>query len=206
MKPTRDGRGAGLYNVPFQIRASAQCTGGGFGVNWHGLDLRWAYANLLPGIYRHTQCFHLAYDVLHDALVRFALTRNRDQIDQPHAYLRTVVRNVLADTYREAARFVPLAVDGHPTAQDGRDLPTLHEQALSPAPEQLADLQQRLDALQRIIDCLPARCREVFWLYRVEGYTQPEIADRLAISLNMVERHIMRALVDLRTAHDIVHD
>ncbi len=80
----------------------------------------------------------------------------------------------------------------------------LLEEKLSSSPEHLADLQQRLQALQSIIDCLPPRCREVFWLFRIEGVSQVEIAHTLGISLNMVERHVIRALLDLRLARDLV--
>ena len=168
---------------------------------WHGLDLRWAYADLLPGIYRHTHCTHAAHDILHDAFLRFALTRNRDAIAQPHAYLRAVVRNVLADSFRDASRFVQLLSEETGEEQIGSGM---QEEYFSPSPEHLADLQQRLEALQRIIDCLPPRCREVFWLFRIDGLAQTEIAAKLDISLNMVERHVMRALVDLRAARDLM--
>jgi RNA polymerase sigma factor (sigma-70 family) len=166
-------------------------------LNWQGLDLRWAYRELLPNICRHTRCVHVANDVLHDAFLRFALTPNREGIAQPHAYLRTVVRNVLVDNHREASRFVPLLDEEESGSAD-------EHMRISPSPEQLADLQQRLEALQRIIDCLPPRCRDVFWLFRIEGLTQPEIATRLGISVNMVEKHIMRALIDLRAARELI--
>ncbi|BCM25659.1 RNA polymerase sigma factor [Methyloradius palustris] len=173
---------------------------------WYGLDLSWAYADLLPGIRRQTSCVQLAYDVLHDALLRFALTKNPERITQPHAYLRTVVKNILADNYREMARFVPFLMETPETSSDSNDQITTHqiEDAFSPSPEHLADLQQRLQALQRIIDCLPPKCREVFWLFRIEGIHQTEIADKLGISVNMVERHVIRALVDLRSARDLL--
>lgn len=170
---------------------------------WYGLDLNWAYADLLPGIYRNTRCTHTAYDILHDALLRFALTKQPGRIDKPHAYLRTVVRSVLVDNYREMARFVPLASDE--AEGDESSAASMPEQFLAPSPEHIADLQQRLNALQRIIDCLPPRCREVFWLFRIDGHSQTDIASRLGISLNMVERHIMRALIDLRTGRELLN-
>lgn len=172
---------------------------------WYGLDLRWAYADLLPGIYRNTHCMHTARDVLHDALLRFALTKNPERIQQPQAYLRTVVRNVLADTHREMSRFVSLwpADTDTPDDENSSVLQQALEDKLVPSPEHLADLQQRMQALQKIIDCLPPRCREVFWLYRIEGVSQPDIASKLNISLNMVERHLMRALLDLRAAREL---
>lgn len=39
-------------------------------------------------------------------------------------------------------------------------------------------------------------------MYRIEGFAQKEIAAELNISLNMVERHLIRALLDLRTARE----
>ncbi len=154
-------------------------------MNWYGLDLRWAYAEVLPGIARQTYSNQLSYDVLHDALLRFALTKNPQRIEQPQAYLRTIVRNVLADAHREMARFVPLFIDEPVGDHEQENWFKAHllEEKLSPSPEHLADLQQRLQALQSIIDCLPPRCREVFWLFRIEGVSQVEIAHTLASAL-----------------------
>jgi len=58
--------------------------------------------------------------------------------------------------------------------------------------------------IQQILEQLPTRCRQVFWMYRVEGYTQTEIAAALGISKNMVERHVMRAIVDLSSARELI--
>ena len=168
-------------------------------MQWHGIDLRWAYADLLPNICRQTHCRQYAFDILHDALVRFALTRSRGRQEQPHAYLRTIVRNLLVDSHREQAWLVSLPEEDEAQAQP------LAKQAFTPSAEHLADIQQRLHILQTIIDRLPSRCREVFWLFRIDGLRQQEIAARLGISLNMVERHVKRALLDLLEARDLVH-
>ena len=42
------------------------------------------------------------------------------------------------------------------------------------------------------------------WPFRIEGLPQQEIAAQLGISLNMVQRHIMRAMLDLLEARDLV--
>jgi RNA polymerase sigma-70 factor (ECF subfamily) len=177
---------------------------------WLGLDLRWAYESLLPAIWRSTRCIQRAQDVLHDAFVRYALSGKHEAIAQPHAYLRVVARSVLADHLAQERRFVPLPdLDGesHGDRHDG-GLPPLagleYTTYHTPSAETLAELQQRLAAVQRAIEGLPPRCREVFWLCRVEGHTQPEIAQRLNISLNMVERHMIRALLDLRAARELL--
>jgi RNA polymerase sigma-70 factor (ECF subfamily) len=176
--------------------------------DWLGLDLQWAYGSLLPALWRSTRCIHRAQDVLHDAFVRYALRGRHEHIAQPHAYLRVVARTVLADQLAHERRFVPLPdLAGEPTSpgtavHGGERLP--QEEFTAPSAEVLADLQQRLAAAQRVIESLPPRCREVFWLCKIEGHSQPQIAAMLGISLNMVERHLMRALLDLRAARELL--
>ncbi|WP_311221835.1 MULTISPECIES: RNA polymerase sigma factor [unclassified Acidovorax] len=165
---------------------------------WLGLDLGWAYRDLLPAIWRSTRCVHRAQDVLHDAFVRYALSGRHARLAAPHAYLRTVVRSVLADHAHEARRWATLPTNDAPI---GAEVPA-PLQPCAPSTEFLLDLQQRLQAVQRTIDGLPPRCREVFWLCRIEGCTQPEVAERLGITLNAVERHLMRALIDLRALRE----
>ncbi|MCB5187932.1 sigma-70 family RNA polymerase sigma factor [Methylobacillus caricis] len=166
---------------------------------WHGIDLRWAYMDLLPTIYRQTSYRRSAYDILHDALIRFAISTNPDRLQQPHAYLHTIVRNLLIDNHKEQARFIPLV-----TEDIESELAYELDQPRVPSAEHLVDIQQRLDILQKIIDHLPPRCKETFWLYRIEGMAQQDIADKLGISLNMVQRHIMRAMLDLLEAKDLI--
>ncbi|MGP1614939.1 MAG: RNA polymerase sigma factor, partial [Pollutimonas bauzanensis] len=69
-------------------------------MTWHGIDLNWAYADLLSGIRRQTGCRHRAYDVLHDALIRLALVNERAPLREPQAYLRAIVRHALVDQFR----------------------------------------------------------------------------------------------------------
>ncbi|MCY1290851.1 putative RNA polymerase sigma factor FecI [compost metagenome] len=168
-------------------------------MNWQGIDLRWAYGDLLLSLSRQTRCVQRAYDVLHDALLRFALAQHAQPLTQPNAYLRRVAHSVLIDHFRREARLQRLP---EPHEEAGDDLSDGH---FAPSAEHLLDIQQRLMALQRILDCLPPRCREVFWLARIEGCTQSEVAQQLGISLNMVERHMARALLDLRAARELLH-
>ena len=59
----------------------------------------------------------------------------------------------------------------------------------------LSDLNRELD---RIIDSLPPRCKEVFSLSRKEGLHNEEIAQRLGITVKAVEKQMTRALKELR--------
>jgi RNA polymerase sigma-70 factor (ECF subfamily) len=54
------------------------------------------------------------------------------------------------------------------------------------------------EKLNKIIDNLPARQKEVYLLSRIEGLKYSEIAERLNISINTVENHLSRALDHIR--------
>ena len=65
--------------------------------------------------------------------------------------------------------------------------------------EQHLSAREELRRTQRGLDQLPARCREVIWLRKVEGLSTRETAERLGISSDTVEKQVtqgMRALVD----------
>ena len=65
-------------------------------------------------------------------------------------------------------------------------------------PERQTIARQELKRLAAAIDALPPRCREVFLLSRLDGLANGEIAQRLGISRNMVEKHIIKALLHCR--------
>ncbi len=165
-------------------------------ITWHGVDLRWAYSDLLKGIQRRTGCAHQAGDVLHDALLRLALTVARNPVAQPHAYLRTVVGTVMADRYRDNARWVSLP--------DYDDWSEEDSAAVAPSAERIVQLRACLAAAQRVFDRLPARRREVFWLFRIDGLSCREIAERLGLSVRTAENHVMRTMVELRDAEELM--
>lgn len=54
------------------------------------------------------------------------------------------------------------------------------------------------EIIQRALDTLPERCREVFIKSRIEGLKYKEISEELGISVNTVENHIVTALKKLR--------
>jgi RNA polymerase sigma-70 factor (ECF subfamily) len=52
--------------------------------------------------------------------------------------------------------------------------------------------------IEKTIQNLPERCREVFTLSRIEGLKNKEIAEKLDINIKNVERHLNRALQSFR--------
>lgn len=163
---------------------------------WCGINLQWAYTDLLGYIRFKVACPHLAKDILHDALIRYTISGSANKDAEPHAYMRSIAKNLIVDSYHYAQRFVSLEAEIG-LNREWLDTPTL-------SVEQLSDIKQRLEMIQQILEQLPPRCRQVFWMYRVEGHTQTEIAAALGISKNMVERHVMRAIIDLSSARELI--
>ena len=59
--------------------------------------------------------------------------------------------------------------------------------------DEIVNSHQELEVLVGAIQGLPDRCRQVFTLRKVYGYSQREIAVRMNISENTVEQHLTRA-------------
>lgn len=60
-------------------------------------------------------------------------------------------------------------------------------------------IEEELNAkIEKTIQRLPERCREVFLLNRMDGLKNKEIAEKLHISIKNVERHLTRALHSFR--------
>ncbi len=55
------------------------------------------------------------------------------------------------------------------------------------------------DKINEVIERMPEKCKEVFKLSRFESLKNKEIAEKLNISVKMVEKHISKALAILRT-------
>jgi RNA polymerase sigma factor (sigma-70 family) len=54
------------------------------------------------------------------------------------------------------------------------------------------------DQLFQVTLLLPPRCRDVFVLTEMHGYTMPEVAKVLGISKDSVEKHLRRALREMQ--------
>jgi RNA polymerase sigma factor (sigma-70 family) len=73
-------------------------------------------------------------------------------------------------------------------------------------PERHASGRAELRLLQVALDALPPRCREVVEMRKVEGLSQRDVAARLGITEDTVERQVangMRALADALLAKGV---
>ncbi len=145
------------------------------------------YGELIGTWTRRTGDRQNAEDATHDAVVGM-LEGHTDAIRDPRAYLHRSIRNRLTDFHRRQGvlEIVPLhelAEDDHPMAAD---------------PDTHARSAQLLQDMQTALAELPLKCRQVFVWHRLAGYSQEEIAQRLGVSVNMVQKYMIRAGRHLR--------
>lgn len=131
-----------------------------------------------------------AEDLAHDTFVR-VLESSASEVAQPRAYLHQTARNIAVDAYRRQERREALtrqAVEhGAPHSGD---------------PEHYMHAIQLADSIERALAELPLNCRKIFIWQKIEGLTQQEIAERLGLSKNMVEKYMIRTLRHLRDRLD----
>jgi RNA polymerase sigma factor (sigma-70 family) len=106
------------------------------------------------------------------------------EVRSVRAFALTVARNVAFDWLRHR-QVVPIEL-----VADLEALGVLDE---GEQIEEIVNSHQELAMLVKAIQSLPNRCRHVFTLRKVYGYSQKEIASRLNISENTVEQHLTKA-------------
>lgn len=131
-----------------------------------------------------------AQDVAHDAYLRVYPVIQKQPTEKPEALLYTTARNLAINRIKRR-RSGPFATE------------TAHSDlAPSPAPGvvQTVMARQELQRLEAAIAELPAGCRTVLLLRKLELLSHQEIADRLGIAISTVEKQHARALRLLRAA------
>jgi len=149
------------------------------------------YNELLGFFVRSVRDVHEAQDLVQQTFERMLSKENAGhKAEHPRALLYEIARNLLVDRHRH------LSVRLH----DNDD--ALHNYPALPAcePEIAYAGMQRVQQLIATIEALPPRCREAFVRHRIDGLSHAEVAAEMAISLNMVERHIMLAVATCRKA------
>lgn len=130
-----------------------------------------------------------AADATQETFVRLLDIAPRTVIENPQAYLFQIAKSVARASSQRARRDRALFLADAQLEDHAED---------APGPERVVQSRQSLLMMASAIEALPARCQEVFILSRLHGLANGEIAELLGISRNMVEKHIIKALLRCR--------
>jgi RNA polymerase sigma factor (sigma-70 family) len=143
---------------------------------------------LLSRFFRRTQDVD---DLAQETFLRAFAAEARDDVAEPRAFLFRVARNLaLNEKARLATARTEFMEDSpDPDVLGAGDQPTSEDEVYS---------RQKLAVFAEAVSALPAQCRAVFLLRKVQGLSQNEVAERLGISPSTVEKHVAAGL--LRTS------
>jgi RNA polymerase sigma factor (sigma-70 family) len=131
-----------------------------------------------------------AQDIAHDAYLRVYPTVTKPSTEKPEALLYVTARRLAINRLKRRS-ISPLS-----PAAANFDIAA----STAPGPVQQVMARQELTMLEHAIAELPAGCRAVLLLRKVELLSHQEIADRLGIAISTVEKQHARALRLLRAA------
>ncbi|MEL7589533.1 MAG: RNA polymerase sigma-70 factor [Prolixibacteraceae bacterium] len=132
----------------------------------------------------------IAEDILQDAFIK--LWSRKDQIENINieAYLFRLVRNQCLDY----VRLVSVISEKTIQLESASRYEELYRIDFIRDEPYLLICEELKSEIEKTINSLPERCREVFILSRIEGLKNREIAEKLQINIKNVERHLARAL------------
>lgn len=127
-------------------------------------------------------------EIVQNAYLRMSGLGSPSAITHPRAYLFTAARNAAVDFTLRQNREWSYRVD----------LEDLSSAATTEDPTDVLDGRQRIARLAVLLNELPPACRTAFIMNKIDGCSHKEIAAQLGVSVSMVEKHIMRALIHCR--------
>jgi RNA polymerase sigma-70 factor (ECF subfamily) len=134
-------------------------------------------------------------DIVQDAWLHFATLNDPDEVHDPEAYLRRMVRNLAIDALRRDARYRRIAGEDVEVAER-----TVEDK--TPSAEQALIARQDYDRIRRCLTALPERQRIAIEMHRIGGFKMREIAEQLGVSIPYVHNLIARGIAACDAARD----
>lgn len=130
-----------------------------------------------------------AEDVIQDAFLRMqAFCNEGGEVRNSEAFLVRTAINLSVNSRVRQPVYSALSEDDEQQRQS---------LSFAPAPEDILAAEESLDRVVALLDTLTSRTREIFLLRYIDGYTYPQIAQQLNISVSAIEKHMARALLVL---------
>lgn len=124
-------------------------------------------------------------DVVQETYCKLAAMDGVAHIENGRAYFFQTARHIMLSQIRRS-RIVRI--------DSSTEIDALNIVDSEPSPERITASRRELERVQRLIQGLPERCRQIFELRRIHGVSQKEIARRLGVTENAVESQASRGL------------
>ena len=127
-------------------------------------------------------------DIAQEVFLRLLRYNRSELIDFPQAYLYKIATNVSAEWATRSNRRMP-----HNSAW-------LTDLADTLSPQDQVEREAADAELERAVQALPARCREILRLHFGESMRHEDIARRMGLTRRVIRRDLARAYATLRVA------
>jgi len=135
-----------------------------------------------------------AKDIVQETYLRIsAMGERADTIMEPRAFLYKTAKRILIDEWRKNQQAYTVSLN---------DTESIGYEDEEPLRQILSD--DRMKTLYHAIDALPPRCQEAFKLHKFEGFSHKEVAEKMGISKNAVEKLIIRALLACKQSLEMI--
>ena len=125
-------------------------------------------------------------DVLHDVYLKLESHSSPQEIRFVKAYIFRIANNLIIDIQRKDGKLVQLQASDVENIEDNEN------------PHKTLDAKEQLALVREAINELPAKTQDVVNLQRLKQMDKREVAEQLDISVNMVEKHLRKALKHCR--------
>ena len=129
-------------------------------------------------------------DIAQEVFLRLLRYNRAELVDSPQAYLYKIAANVSAEWSSRSSRRMP------------HDSAWLTDLADALDPQEELDHETRFAEIERAINLLPVRQREIIRLHFSEGKSREDIAERMNLTRKIVKRDLAKAYAMLRVSLD----
>lgn len=131
-------------------------------------------------------------DLCHETYIRVYESAAKARPVSPRGFLFATARHLMADRVRRG-RIVSIESRG--------DLDSLNVLIDDLSPQRRVSAGQDLWRLAQAFKALPPTCRDIMWMVKVEELTQREIAERLNLTVKVIEKRVALGIRLLEEAY-----
>lgn len=170
-------------NAKAEVKPKAKVVGPPKPIDMDGIyrEIRTSLTRYVSRYFRRAQ---EAEDVVQEAFVKVIQAQRDREIQSPKSYIFRTARNI---------SLAHISKSSYKLTDEVGDILTDSELLMTKTMEEQFEVRENFEVFCSAVRVLPVKCRRVFVLCRVYGFSQKEVALRMGITLSTVEGHLTRA-------------